>query len=366
VILFASHLPAPIELGNPSSIHYAASTVIAVWTTVCPPVDCISDGIEQGTLSGAVHKLTGAHGAAWSCGVAPSPDDVPPRLMEVSDCYKALLTLGQSIEKLLSKDYIDVQLGLTKPQSTKPSSIQVLAHDVQLGDGRSCALGISGDFLSPNYVERFKAHVFGELAFAHSPSDNRRIRISSKTAPQVFLLGGCPIELVPFTAMESEYSSICEFIIHPAKNLMREYCYKNHLWYNPALEYSNDMLQMVVGAVKDSAYNLHNDLNCLLCDDGYHQDELQRPKVNGDDVQVFTFCYADPAEEHDLALNFYYPGEEACASNLIASVDIFGQLFCHSQLPLMQRGRHLPIPALHLTTGHGSCFVMSTRSTSMF
>lgn len=329
-------------------------------------VGCISDGVERGTLSGTVHRLTEAQGNAWISDVSPSPDDVPPRLMEASDCFEALRTLDREIENLLSRDYVDVRLGFTKPQSTKPSSIQVVAHDVQLGDVRSRALGISGDFLSPTYIERFKAHVFGELAFAHSPSGNRRIRISSKTAPQVFLLGGHPIESVPFTAMESEFSMICEYIMSPAKELMKEYCRKNHLRYNPALEYSNDMLQMVVGAIKDSAYKVHNDLNCLLCDDGYHQDELQRPKVNGDDIQVFTLCIADPAEEHDLSLDFYYPGEEACARNLVASVDIHGQLFCHGQLPLLQRSRHLPRPAPHLTTGHGVRLVMSTRSTSMF
>lgn len=167
-----SFIDAICDIKGDCSLGYRLPPFLEFLSRWQSAVDIILESMAAGTLSVHDGKLTQEQGNAWRGAVSPSPSAVQLPLMEASDCYDALAPLADHIQELLLRDYVDVQLGYTAPQPTKPTSIRVEAVEAQFGDVKARPLGIYGDFLSPDYVRRFKHHVFEELSFAESPSGN--------------------------------------------------------------------------------------------------------------------------------------------------------------------------------------------------
>jgi len=173
-----------------------------------------------------VHGFTAEDSNAWSrasvTARSGSTDEQPHQMMTAVDCFVALENLTQVWQTYLSESYIDVKLGIThdtpaEDKSTFFQSVKVIEEKIaiQRKAAMGRAHGIYGYFLSPLFCEDAVQTFLHDLPFAMSPKGGRRLRVSSKSPQQLFILSGRPVESVLFSPLEEHLCRIGCYLFAP-------------------------------------------------------------------------------------------------------------------------------------------------------
>jgi len=174
-----------------------------------------------------VHRFSAEDSNAWSrasmAARSGSTDKQPHQKMTAVDCFAALENLTQVFQTYLSESYIDVKLGITQEndipedRATLFENIKVIEEKIaiQRKAAMGRAHGIYGYFLSPVFCEDAVRTILHDLPFAMSPKGGRRLRVSSKSPQQLFILSGRPVESVSFSALEEHLCRIGCYLFAP-------------------------------------------------------------------------------------------------------------------------------------------------------
>jgi len=319
---------------------------------------------------GGKHSLDKVHGEAWH----DYDDDDPPtppltrkRMMQASDGFMALHSVKAGFEELFSRGYLDVQLAITPCQDTAPN-VDVREQTMEFGRHKSRAIGVYGDFISPAFQKHLMDEVRNNMRFAKSPvgAGSRRIRVSSVNPNHYFLMSGYPIQAVPFSPIEEELCRIGNHFMSPVNEAIRVYCLKNGLEFNENLLFHVDEMKMLGGPGLDTAYKLHSDVDCLLCDDmtAESEEQLGRHKVTAGDVQVLTLVVSDLQKSHGGRVEWYHPDDKDVA-NRLGMLPTYGTM-AHYQSLELQRAKHKVVFLGDLQSGHGFRLIITFRYTGPF
>ncbi len=319
---------------------------------------------------GSANKLTQVHGSAWNS-FTNHNNSTQMRTIDLLEAHKALASLSDKVLEHAQKDYIDVALGYTQrgnaDDGNKATPITVKQVDFKFGENEehhSRAIGIYGNYVSPNFEREFRKHVSEELTFAQCPSGNRPIRVATHTPGQIFLIGNHVIMSVGMTPMEQKLVSIGERLLHPSQEILREYCTKHGLKYDERLTVKGDLLHTTTGPIKGTGYSLHNDSNAFLCDDMIDKEDLDgRERFGSSHMQVLTLVWSDVEPRHDISLEFY-EANDGEMKNRLAVLDCHG-LMAHYQGFFSQLAKHRRTPGKAIE-GEGERTVLTIRFTTPF
>jgi hypothetical protein len=174
------------------------------------------------------------------------------QIMLASHAFDALSGLSDKLEMTTNAQFINIHLGYHPVPDIETPEVIVQEEILDFGDdGKSHMMLLMGNLLSESFQQSFLEAVHGKFLFAKYPCGNRYIHVSSQDPGQLFVIANSVIIVShPFSQVEEALCDCVKNLMQLSNNLLQDYCFRNGLVYNPALNYSCSMIHMMIGAIK--------------------------------------------------------------------------------------------------------------------
>jgi hypothetical protein len=174
------------------------------------------------------------------------------QIMLASHAFDALSGLSDKLEMTTNAQFINIHLGYHPVPDIETPEVIVQEEILDFGDdGKSHVMSLMGNLLSESFQQSFLQAVHGKFLFAKYPCGNRYVHVSSQDPGQLFVIANSVIIVShPFSQVEEALCDCVKNLMQLSNDLLQDYCFRNGLVYNPALDYSCSMIHMMIGAIK--------------------------------------------------------------------------------------------------------------------